>query len=112
MVSRWLALAAGTLLFAVLATANSGGYRYGISDQAFYVPAVVRAGDSADLDIVLEIIKLIEEQSKGAQPRVEVVHLDHGDANYIATTLNSIFARVTLGQDGNYVPAQARKTST
>ena len=30
----------GVLLFVVLATANSGGYRYGISDQAFYLPAV------------------------------------------------------------------------
>ena len=45
MVSRWLTLAGGGLVFAVLATANSGGYRYGISDQAFYVPAVVRAAD-------------------------------------------------------------------
>jgi hypothetical protein len=27
------------LLFAVLATANSGGYRYGVGDQAFYQPA-------------------------------------------------------------------------
>ncbi len=32
----------GVLLFVVLATANSGGYRYGISDQAFYIPAVNR----------------------------------------------------------------------
>jgi hypothetical protein len=30
----------GILLFVVLATANSGGYRYGVSDQAFYIPAV------------------------------------------------------------------------
>ncbi|MEO6221800.1 MAG: hypothetical protein ABIP90_01020 [Vicinamibacterales bacterium] len=30
----------GVALFAVLATANSGGYRYGVSDQAFYLPAV------------------------------------------------------------------------
>jgi len=30
----------GLLLFVVLATANSGGYRYGVSDQAFYLPAV------------------------------------------------------------------------
>ena len=30
----------GVLLFVVLATANSGGYRYGVSDQAFYIPAV------------------------------------------------------------------------
>jgi hypothetical protein len=47
MVTRALALAGGAALFAVLATANSGGYRYGISDQAFYVPAVVRAADPA-----------------------------------------------------------------
>ncbi len=31
---------AGVLVFVVLATANSGGYRYGVSDQAFYLPAV------------------------------------------------------------------------
>ncbi|HUR20501.1 MAG TPA: hypothetical protein VMZ90_06820 [Vicinamibacterales bacterium] len=30
----------GVLLFVLLATANSGGYRYGVSDQAFYIPAV------------------------------------------------------------------------
>src|SRR5262245_56238607 len=33
------------LLFAVLATANSGGYRYGASDQAFYGPALAKAVD-------------------------------------------------------------------
>jgi len=27
-------------LFVLLATANSGGYRFGVSDQAFYVPAI------------------------------------------------------------------------
>jgi hypothetical protein len=39
-VSRSLLLAGALLLFAIVATANSGGYRYGISDQAFYVPAI------------------------------------------------------------------------
>jgi hypothetical protein len=39
-------LAAG-LVFAVLATANAGGYRYGSSDQAFYIPAVTRVLDPA-----------------------------------------------------------------
>jgi len=34
-----LALGA-TLLFVLLATLNSGGYRYGVSDQAFYIPAI------------------------------------------------------------------------
>jgi hypothetical protein len=33
------------VLFAVLATANAAGYRYGASDQAFYIPVVTRALD-------------------------------------------------------------------
>ncbi len=42
---RWppAAWAAGGLLFVLLATANGGGYRYGASDQAFHIPAVIRA---------------------------------------------------------------------
>jgi len=35
----------GALIFFVLATANSGGYRYGVSDQAFYIPAIRKAMD-------------------------------------------------------------------
>lgn len=38
---------AGALLFFLLATANAGGYRYGASDQAFYVPAVRTAMDAS-----------------------------------------------------------------
>lgn len=37
-----IVLAAAALAFSVLATANSGGYRFGISDQAFYATAVVK----------------------------------------------------------------------
>jgi hypothetical protein len=41
---RWLTLAGLILLmalvFGVLVTANSAGYRFGISDQAFYIPAI------------------------------------------------------------------------
>ena len=33
----------GAVAFAVLATANGAGYRYGVSDQAFYIPAVIHA---------------------------------------------------------------------
>ncbi len=40
----WLA---GSLLFILLATANAAGYRYGTSDQAFYIPVVIRALDPA-----------------------------------------------------------------
>ncbi len=35
------ALGCAVLLFVVLATLNSAGYRYGASDQAFYAPAVI-----------------------------------------------------------------------
>lgn len=38
--SRLAGAAAAGVLFVLLATANSGGYRYGASDQAFYGPAV------------------------------------------------------------------------
>lgn len=38
---RWLGLAIP--VFLLLATLNSGGYRYGASDQAFYIPAILRA---------------------------------------------------------------------
>ena len=46
---RWpaAALAAAGLLFVLLATVNSAGYRYGVSDQSFQVPAVIRAIDPA-----------------------------------------------------------------
>jgi hypothetical protein len=33
--------------FVLLVTANGAGYRYGVSDQAAYVPLVVRAGNAA-----------------------------------------------------------------
>jgi hypothetical protein len=39
-VSRLPIAIAVLLCFVVVATANSGGYRYGVSDQAFYVPAI------------------------------------------------------------------------
>ena len=36
---------AALVAFVVLATANGGMYRYGVSDQAFYIPVVTRALD-------------------------------------------------------------------
>jgi hypothetical protein len=46
-VKRALSWAAAALLFALLATANSGGYRFGTSDQAFYEPAVAMSANPA-----------------------------------------------------------------
>ena len=39
--------AAALLAFALLATANSGGYRFGVSDQAYHVPAIAAEADPA-----------------------------------------------------------------
>jgi hypothetical protein len=44
---RSVTAAAAAVLFVLLATMNSAGYRYGASDQAFYVPAIVRHLDPA-----------------------------------------------------------------
>lgn len=50
---RWWGLAA--LVFVVVATLNSAGYRFGVGDQAFYLPAIQRhlAPDSFPRDRVL-----------------------------------------------------------
>ena len=42
MIRQAAVLALAAIAFAFLATANSGGYRYGVSDQAFYATAVVK----------------------------------------------------------------------
>ncbi|HEX5070759.1 MAG TPA: hypothetical protein VFV78_11150 [Vicinamibacterales bacterium] len=47
MIARAFAALAAALLFLVLATANAGGYRYGVSDQAFYIPALARSIDAS-----------------------------------------------------------------
>ena len=47
MTARVLRRAVFALAFVLLATANSAGYRYAASDQAFYIPAVLRHLDPA-----------------------------------------------------------------
>jgi hypothetical protein len=42
-VRQAVTLLSGGLLFLLLATANGAGYRYGVSDQAFYIPVVEHA---------------------------------------------------------------------
>ena len=43
---QWAALAAAAVAFFVLVTANSGGYRFGVSDQAYYEPAIAKGLDA------------------------------------------------------------------
>lgn len=45
--TRALAAAFGGLLLVVLAVANAAGYRYGVSDQAFYLPSILHVADPA-----------------------------------------------------------------
>jgi hypothetical protein len=40
--TAWLIWLAGAIVFLVLATANAAGYRYGVGDQAFYIPAIIQ----------------------------------------------------------------------
>jgi hypothetical protein len=51
----------GAALFLLLATANAGGYRYGVSDQAFYAAAVLKARTPA---LFPHDTPLIETQTK------------------------------------------------
>jgi hypothetical protein len=44
---RLLIHAAGATAFLIVATLNAGGYRYGASDQAFYIPAILKQLDPA-----------------------------------------------------------------
>lgn len=44
---RLLVFCGGALAFLVVATLNSGGYRYGAADQAFYIPAILKQLDPA-----------------------------------------------------------------
>ena len=45
--NRFAAALAGLIAFVALATANGAGYRYGVSDQAAYVPAIMLAENPA-----------------------------------------------------------------
>lgn len=63
---RWRGIAA--LVFVVLATLNSAGYRFGVGDQAFYLPAIQRhlAPDSFPRDRLL-----IDDQDRlNVAPRI------------------------------------------
>lgn len=78
-----LALVLAAAAFVLAATANSGGYRYGVSDQAFYATAVVKdlkpalfPRDTRLLDVESklmwadEIVAGVVRATGGAQPSV------------------------------------------
>jgi hypothetical protein len=103
-----LAWALGAAAFLLLATANSGGYRYGVSDQAFYATAVVKnlrpasfPRDSRLLDVESglmladEIVGTVVRAAGGDQPPVYL-------ALYAATLVLLFTATVRFGRSGGW----------
>jgi type II secretory pathway component GspD/PulD (secretin) len=72
---------------------------------------VLRTTNPRDMEIVLELMEFIRKQAEGTEPELRLVPLKYQDCNSVAGTLNSIFARVQVGQTGNYVPPAARQVS-
>jgi hypothetical protein len=94
---------AGALLFIVLATANAAGYRYGVSDQAFYIPAFVRAiepgafpRDAALIDAQARLMMV--DELVGALARVTGASLEAVSAiGYFASLLLIYVALMRIG---------------
>ena len=102
--ARSTGLAAGLVLFVVLATLNSAGYRYGASDQAFYVPAVIRhlhpeyyprdaplIDSQARLTVADEAIASIARVTRASLPALFVVL-------YAGSLVLLAFAAIALGR--------------
>ena len=90
-------------LFVLLATMNAAGYRYAASDQAFYIPAIVRHLDAsvfpADAPLIDAQAKLtlIDELAAGAV-RLTGLSLQHLFlALYIVTLIVFAAAAVRIG---------------
>jgi hypothetical protein len=90
-------------LFAILATLNSAGYRYGASDQAFYIPAVMRHLDPAlfpqDRAVIDAQARLIVvDEILAAAVRVTRVSLPHlFFALYLGTLALLVFGAARIG---------------
>jgi len=84
-VKAWIALAAAAVAFGLVATANSGGYRFGVSDQAYYEPAVAKIVDPT---LFPRDSGLLDVQSKF----LGSVHLLGALVRWTGATLPSVFA--------------------
>jgi len=98
------ALLVGAVAFVLVATANSGGYRFGVSDQAYYEPAVAKGvdatlfpRDSALLDVQsrflgsVHLLAAIARMSGASLPSLFL-------AAYAATMAGLFAASVVLGR--------------
>ncbi|HYH67494.1 MAG TPA: secretin N-terminal domain-containing protein [Urbifossiella sp.] len=73
---------------------------------------VVRTADERDMQLILEMIRTIQGNIRDrAEPVLRMVTLKHADANILAGTLNTVFAKVQVGIGGNVVPQAARQVT-
>jgi type II secretory pathway component GspD/PulD (secretin) len=71
--------------------------------QIQFVPelgTIIIRGAKRDVERVMEVIKQIEEQSEITKPDVEVVELEHADANAVAALLQQLYEDVLSARQG------------
>ena len=71
---------------------------------------IIRADDQRDLELVLDIIKRLQEAAAGAEPRLEIVPLKYADPGSITSKLDVVFSRVRVGLGGNVAPSATDTT--
>ncbi len=73
---------------------------------------IIRTNDARDMQIILDLIKKLQDIVRDqAEPELRLVPLKHADCSVIAGTLNTVFAKVSVGLGGNIVPQAARQAS-
>ncbi|MGI9474042.1 MAG: secretin N-terminal domain-containing protein, partial [Rubripirellula sp.] len=71
--------------------------------QIQFVPelgTIIIRGAKRDVERVMEVIQQIEEQSKITKPDVEVIELQHADANAVAALLQQLYEDVLSARQG------------
>ena len=61
---------------------------------------IVNVNNRADLEQVLEIIRQLSAAAEKAQPKIEMVPLEYGDATAIVNILNQVYARLVMNVTG------------
>lgn len=71
--------------------------------QIQFVPelgTIIIRGAKRDVERVMDVIKQIEEQSEVTKPDIQVVELQHADANAVATLLSQLYEDVLSARQG------------
>ncbi|MDA1184278.1 MAG: hypothetical protein O2930_06495 [Acidobacteria bacterium] len=98
---RRLLYVIGGVVFVLLATANGAGYRYGVSDQAFYIPVVARSIDPALFPLDASLIDaqgqlMIVDEAMAAVAHGTGLSLDMIFLGAYLATLGVIWAALVL----------------